>query len=177
MKRFTVFCFLAVLVALVPASRSAKAQTFVPLEQLYKGTAPVCAASLDSSGDPTANCVMYTADTRLAYAGSTGEPAEPTQTKPTTPAKKHSHSMKVGAGLKRTAHVAVKVATMPIVGPFADLEASVDALGVALQGVADALDLGVATPLEALPNPLKKVGLGVHVIYLGIDFVGAKLAE
>lgn len=87
------------------------------------------------------------------------------------------HSIKVGSGLKRTAHVFVKAMDTPVVGPGADLEASVDALGVSIQGVADALDLGVAVPLEALPKPFVYIGRGVHKVYQGLDVVGTFLAQ
>jgi hypothetical protein len=48
---------------------------------------------------------------------------------------------------------------------------------VALQALADGLDMGLAAPLESLPKPLNVIGQGVHEVYLGIDFVGTQLAK
>ena len=53
----------------------------------------------------------------------------------------------------------------------------IDPLGVALQGFADGLDMFIAAPLEALPEPLEAIGDGVHVVYTGIDKVGEVLAR
>lgn len=53
----------------------------------------------------------------------------------------------------------------------------VDPFGVALQALADGVDMFVAAPLESLPEPFEAVGDGVHYVYLGIDKVGQQLAK
>lgn len=92
-------------------------------------------------------------------------------------AKATHHTIKVGKGLKKAAHVMVKVGEVPVVTAFDSLEASVDALGVSLQAFADAVDVGIAAPLEALPKPLNTIGDGVHYVYEGLDAAGQFLAK
>jgi len=113
----------------------------------------------------------------LAMAGLA--PAQVVHAK--APAK---HTIKAGPGFKHVGH-AFKVAGKALaMGPVdsliaagAAVEASVDSVGVSLQFFADALDMGVAIPLEAWPKPLNEVGVAVHYVYLGIDKVGQELAK
>lgn len=87
------------------------------------------------------------------------------------------HTIKVGKGLKKMAHGVAKVTVVTVLGAYDSLEASVDAFGVSLQAFADALDIGVAAPLESLPKPLNEIGVGVHYVYEGLDAAGQFLAE
>lgn len=83
------------------------------------------------------------------------------------------HTITVGNGIKAVGHGFKLLG----ISTFDTLEASVDAVGVALQGFADAVDLSVAAPLEAMPQPVHELGVAVHVVYLGIDKVGQVLAQ
>lgn len=79
---------------------------------------------------------------------------------------------------KATGHAIAKTAVG--IGTFsfnAFDSAVVDPFGVALQALADGLDMGIAAPLEALPKPLNILGVGVHDVYLGIDWAGTQLAK
>ena len=83
------------------------------------------------------------------------------------------HTVKVGHGITTVGKAIGKVA----VGTFDMLEASVDAVGVAIQSFADAVDVTVAAPLDDVPPPVHYLGVAVHEVYLGLDIVGQKLAE
>ena len=79
---------------------------------------------------------------------------------------------------KATGHAIAKVATGAATFSFEAFDSTViDPFGVALQALADGLDMGLAAPLESLPKPLNVIGQGVHELYLGIDFVGTQLAK
>jgi hypothetical protein len=79
---------------------------------------------------------------------------------------------------KAVGHAVAKTVTGAAVFSFEAFDAGViDPFGVALQTLADGLDMGLAAPLESLPKPLNVIGQGVHEVYLGIDFVGTQLAK
>src|SRR6516162_1233289 len=83
------------------------------------------------------------------------------------------HTITIGNGIKAVGHGFKLLG----VSTFDTVEAAVDSVGVALQGLADAIDLGVAAPLEAMPQPIHEVGVVVHEVYAGIDKVGQVLAQ
>lgn len=87
------------------------------------------------------------------------------------------HTIKGTAGLKKVGHAVKVVSVVTVFGAYDALEASVDAFGVSLQAFADAVDMGIAAPLESLPKPLNEVGVGVHEVYIGLDAAGQFLAK
>ena len=113
----------------------------------------------------------------FADGGATGTSCGGKLCKPRDRALATHHTIKVGAGLKKVGHAAKVAVAVPAAGAFDALEASVDGLGVAIQAFADAVDMGIAAPLESLPKPLNAIGVGVHYVYNGLDFVGEKLAQ
>jgi hypothetical protein len=79
---------------------------------------------------------------------------------------------------KAVGRAVAKTATGAAVFSFEAFDASViDPFGVALQALADGLDMGIAAPLEALPKPLNVIGEGVHYVYIGLDYAGTQLAK
>lgn len=79
---------------------------------------------------------------------------------------------------KATGHAIVKTAVG--IGTFsfnAFDSAVVDPFGIALQAFADGVDMAIAAPLEALPKPINEVGVGIHYVYLGLDWAGTQLAK
>lgn len=99
--------------------------------------------------------------------------------KPRNRALATHHTIKaVARPFKATGHAIAKVATGAAVFSFEAFDAAViDPFGVALQALADGLDMGIAAPLEALPKPLNNLGVGVHYVYEGIDWAGTQLAK
>jgi hypothetical protein len=89
------------------------------------------------------------------------------------------HTIKAAARpFKAVARATAKTVTGIGVFSFEAFDSAViDPFGVALQALADGLDMGIAAPLEALPKPLNVVGEGVHEVYLGLDWVGTQLAK
>ena len=79
-----------------------------------------------------------------------------------------------GHAVKKTVKAA---AVVPLVG-FAAFDAAViDPFGVALQVLADGVDMYVVFPLQSAPKPLNYVGDGLYYVYLGVDKAGQVLAK
>jgi hypothetical protein len=87
------------------------------------------------------------------------------------------HTIKGTAGVKKIGRAVGVVAKDTVFGAYDALEASVDTFGLSLQAFADAVDMGIAAPLESLPKPLNEIGVGVHVVYEGLDAAGQFLAK
>jgi hypothetical protein len=89
------------------------------------------------------------------------------------------HTIKAAARpFKAAAHAAVKTVTGAAVFSWSAFDSTVvDPFGVALQAFADGLDMSIAAPLEALPKPLNEIGVGVHYVYIGLDYAGTQLAK
>jgi hypothetical protein len=100
---------------------------------------------------------------------------------PKQPVRNHAlathHTIKGAAGVKKVGRAIGTVAKDTVFGAYDALEASVDTFGLSLQAFADAVDMGIAAPLESLPKPLNNIGLGVHYVYEGLDAAGQFLAK
>ena len=89
---------------------------------------------------------------------------------------KTGHAIKPGHGLKAVGHATAAVSKFTARSIFDVVEAGVDSVGVGLQAAADVIDMGIAVPLEKIPV-IHYVGVAVHELYLGIDYIGMELAQ